>query len=321
MQRFPGRLIALVCFSLATLVAGPAIAAETSNPPVAQVGNLVISSQDLNRAIQKILPFNVSFHGNLSKDKINEIRQKALDGLVERALKIQYALAGEIAVDNAEVEARFQKIRGKYRSEEDFRKALGGESPATLRADLYRDLLAEKAEQAAVDSRVKVSEEEIASYYQENKQRFVRPRQYRASHILIKVDPSSNKEERAKLLAKAEDLLKRAKAGEDFYNLAYYNSDDRTRYVGGDLGVFHEGQTVKEFDEALAKMKPGEIAGPVKTMFGYHIVKLDDVKEARQLSFQEMHDKIKQDLEKGQREKLLTAWLKDLKARYPVTYQ
>lgn len=320
MQRFTGRLFALTCFFLACLAAVPAIAQDAQNE-VAQVGNVSISVHDLNRAIQKILPFNVSFHGKLSKEKINEIRKKALDGLVERALKIQYALSEELVVDNSQVTARFQKVRDKFKSDEDFQKALGSKSPSSFRADLYRDLLAEKAEQVAVDSQVKVSEDEIAAYYKENQARFVRPRQYRASHILIKVDPASNQEERAKLLEKAEELAKRAKAGEDFYNLAYYNSDDRSKYVGGDLGVFHEGQTVKEFDDALAKMKPGEIAGPVKTMFGYHIIKLDDVKESRQLTYEEMHDKIKQDLEKQQREKILANWLEGLKKQYPVTYR
>jgi parvulin-like peptidyl-prolyl isomerase len=307
-------VLALVCLT------APVARAAAENDVVAQVGQMTISKQELRQAVQKILPFNVSFHGKLSKEKMDDIRQEALDGLVERALKIQYALEREIAVDNAAVTAKLDEIRGRFKSEEDFQKAAGGQALAALRADIYRDLLAEKAEQVALDSKVKVSEKEISDYYRENKSRFMRPRQYKASHILVKVDPSANKEERAKLLKKAQSLLERAKAGEDFYNLAYYNSDDRSRYVGGDLGVFHEGQTVKEFDEALAAMKPGEIAGPVKTMYGYHIIKLDEVKKARQLTFEEMHDKIRQTLEAEKRATLEKEWMDGLKEKYPVKY-
>ncbi|AMV72785.1 peptidylprolyl isomerase [Desulfuromonas carbonis] len=310
-------LVALV-FLCAGIFNVSVFAAEAEG--VAQVGSLTISNQEMNQAIQKVLPLNVSFHGGVSPEKIQEIKKKALDGLVQRALKVLYALSEELVVDNGEVDRRFQKIRDRFKSEADFRDAIGAEGAGFLRADIYRDLLAEKAEEAAVGSKVKVPETKIKEYYETNKARFKRPRQYHASHILIKVDPSSNQEERTVLLEKAEDLLEKAKAGDDFYNLAYYNSDDRTRYVGGDLGTFHEGQTVPEFDAALKSMKPGEISGPIKTMYGYHIIKLFEVKEPKQLSYEEMHDKIKSDLEKQQREQLTKDWMDALKEKYPVKY-
>ncbi|NIR17793.1 MAG: peptidylprolyl isomerase, partial [Desulfobacterales bacterium] len=114
--------------------------------------------------------------------------------------------------------------------------------------------------------------------------------------------PASNKKERTELRERAEGLAKRAKDGEDFYNLAYYNSDDRTKYVGGDLGYFHKGQTVPEFESALLEMEPGEIAGPVKSMYGWHIIKLVEDNPPRQLSFEDMKGKLRQQLEKEQRE-------------------
>ena len=103
---------------------------------------------------------------------------------------------------------------------------------------------------------------------------------------MVKVDPAETAEEKEAKKQRAEKLLERAKAGEDFFNLAYYESDDRSKYVGGSLGSFHAGQTVAEFDSVIQKMKAGEIAGPVRTLYGYHIIKLDDVQEARQLTFE-----------------------------------
>ena len=122
---------------------------------------------------------------------------------------------------------------------------------------------------------------------------------------------------RANEQVRAQELAERARAGEEFYDLAYFNSDDKRRFVGGDLGTFHEGQTVKAFEDAVIKMQPGEISDPVRTRFGYHIIKLTAVEEARQMRFDEMEDKIRADLEQKQRDALLENWVNELREKYP----
>ena len=136
----------------------------------------------------------------------------------------------------------------------------------------------------------------------------------------MKVDPASNAEERKLLKSRAEDLLDRAKTGEDFYNLAYYESDDRSKYVGGSLGTFQGGQTVAEFDEAIKNMQPGEISDLVKTLYGFHIIKLDDTAEARQWTYEEAASQIRSQLEESKRKQLYEAWMSKLKEQYPVEY-
>jgi parvulin-like peptidyl-prolyl isomerase len=293
----------------------PALAAKDV---VAKVGGIAVSSYELNREIQKIMPMNASFHGGISKEKIEEIRQKALDILIERTYKVRYALAEEIAADNKIIDEKFKKIRERYKKNAEFKKALGGETPEALRTSMYRELLAEKAEQVAVGDKVKVSAEQVRAFYDKNKETYMRPKQFKASHILVKVDPSSNAQEKAVFKKKAEDLAVKARAGEDFYDLAYYNSDDRSRYVGGDIGYFHEGQTVPEFETELKKMKPGETSNPVQTRFGYHIIKLVEVNEARQLTFEEVGDKIRESLKKRQRDALYEEWMTGLKKQFVV---
>jgi parvulin-like peptidyl-prolyl isomerase len=179
-------------------------------------------------------------------------------------------------------------------------------------------LLAKRAEDIVVNDRVKVSDEEVSSFYAENGKMFSQPKTYTASHILVKVDPASNAEELQLIKSRAEDLLDRAKAGEDFYNLAYYESEDRSKFVGGSLGTFHGGQTVAEFDEAVKSMQPGEISGLVRTMYGFHIIKLDASEEARQLTFEEAAPKIRTQLAEIKRKKLYEAWMSKLKEQYPV---
>lgn len=300
-------LLLFVCTPLAALAQGDSAAPGF----VAKVGNVKITNADVDRRAQKILPMQVSFHGALSKEKVVEIRQTALDELVVRAYKVQYAIDEEISVDGAAFEAAWSKQLGKYK----FRDA---EAMNKFKADFYLEMLAQKAEEVAVESHVAVSAQDVSDYYQTNKARYLRPKAFTASHILVKVDPSENAEEKEKKRLRTEALLERARAGEDFYNLAYFESDDRSKYVGGSLGTFHAGQTVPEFDQAIQSMKPGEIAGPVRTLYGFHIIKLDASEEERQLRFEEVADKIRASLEKGQRDKLYEQWLAKLKEKYPL---
>lgn len=283
---------------------------------VAKVGGIPITVYELDRAAQKIMP--MKFHGALSQEKVDEIRSQALDNLINQAYMVRYALSEEIAIDNKLVEEKMKPIRARYKSQKEFEEAAGDEGINAFRATIYRELLAEKAEEVAVKSRIQVSDEQVRKYYEDNKMTYMRPERYKASQILIKVDPGSNQEEREALKKRADDILARAKAGEDFYNLAYYNSDDRTKYVGGDLGYFHKGQTLKEFEDAVVALKPGEISDLVQTRFGYHVIKLVEVNESRLLSFEEVKDKIRQSLEKKKRDALYSDWMSSLKSKYQV---
>jgi len=289
------------------------------NKPVAQVGTDHVTQYELAREQSSLIPFNVSFHSGVSKDKMAKIQQEALTSLLERAYKVNYALEKNLVVDKRDIDERIDSFRKKFKTEKEFKKALGEEGLKDFRESQKRDLLAQKAEDLAVTKKINITDSAVKSYYDSNRSTYKRPKQFKASHILIKIDPSANKEERLVLDNKATELAKRAKSGEDFFNLAYYNSDDRSKYVGGDLGYFHEGQTVPEFEEALNKLKPGEISNPVKSMFGWHIIKLVEVNEARQLEFDEVKDKIRTQLEKTQKEKLYSEWMDQLKAKYTVT--
>lgn len=302
------------------LLLGVTPAVVLANEVAAKVGGIPITKYELQREIQKILPLQVSFHGGISQEKIDKVRSEALQNLIQQAYKTRYALEEEISIDNKLVDEVLAPIRSKFKSQEDFEKALGGESLNAYRATIYRYLLAKKAEEVAVDEKIKVTDEQVSAYYSENSKMYIRPKRFKASHIMVKVDPASNEEERNELKKRAEELTARAKSGEDFYNLAYYNSDDRSKYVGGDLGYFHLGQTAPEFEEAIVKMSPGEISDPIKTRWGYHIVKLVEVDEPRQFSFEEAKNKIREALEKKERNALYQTWFNALKNKYQVEY-
>ena len=127
----------------------------------------------------------------------------------------------------------------------------------------------------AIRAKIVVSQADIERAYNENITQYETPEQIRASHILLKTEGKDD----AEVKARAEAILKQAKAGADFAELAKKNSEDEgTAPKGGDLDFFGRGKMVPEFDQAAFALKPGEISDLVKTQYGYHIIKMADKK-------------------------------------------
>ena len=316
-MRLLTRIFGVTFFLLCCLSLPVAFAEQDTkeDKDILKVGSIVLTKMDHDLRIQKIVPMQLSFHGGMKAEKMAEIEEQALDDLITVSYKSLYAVAEEISVDSATFEKEWEKLLSKAKDfSENSQPYLWGK----VRAGLYRSLLAARAEDVAVDDKVNVSDEEVSSAYAKHGEMFIQPKTYTASHIMVRVDPASNAEERQLLKSRAEDLLDRAKAGEDFYNLAYYESDDRSKFVGGSLGTFHGGQTVAEFDETVKSMQPGEISGLVRTMYGFHIIKLDASEEERQLTFEEAAPKIRTQLSETKRKQLYEAWMSKLKEQYPV---
>jgi len=292
--------------------------AHAQNAVVASVGAVSITEAELAREFQKLLPTQGNYHGGISAEKVEEIRQKALDVLIERGYKVQYAIDRGVVLDRLDVANVFMKSEQGYESQEAFYKAIGAEGVDGFRASIERSLLAKEGERLIYENLDVPNEEQVREYYGKHKEVYLQPKQYTASHILVRVDPASNKEQREELKMKAEALSARAKAGENFYNLAYYNSDDRTKYVGGALGTFAKGRTVAEFEIALENMKPGDFVGPIETLYGYHIIYLQDVQEPRQKEFDEVKAELKNAVVEQRRSSIYRKWLEQMKSKYPV---
>jgi len=130
-------------------------------------------------------------------------------------------------------------------------------------------------EQAKLREKLKPTPAEIQAYYDAHADEFPVPERVHAAHILVKVDKDATPAQDAAARKKAEDLVARAKKGEDFGDLARKNSEDPgSKAQGGDMPPFGRGQMVPPFEQAAFSMSPGEIRGPVKSDFGYHVIKL-----------------------------------------------
>lgn len=144
----------------------------------------------------------------------------------------------------------------------------------------------------AYRSKVMVTKNDIQNYYETYQNEFKKPKTVGARHILIKVDPNADMETVARQREKALEILKMAQAGQDFAKLAQKYSQGPTRSQGGYLGEFQREAMVKPFADRAFSMEAGEISRPVRTRFGWHIIKVEKINPAAALSFEEARNVI-----------------------------
>lgn len=139
---------------------------------------------------------------------------------------------------------------------------------------------------------VNVAEEDLKSYYEANPELYRLPKTVEARHILFRVKADADEAAAEATRSRAMEVIGMARAGEDFADLAKRYSEGPTGEQGGYLGTFKKEDMVEPFAEKAFSMKAGEISEPVRTRFGWHLIKIDSVNEAKQLSYDEARESI-----------------------------
>jgi peptidyl-prolyl cis-trans isomerase D len=248
------------------------------------------------------------FEAQLQGDLLLEQLQK---GVLDSAFTLPYELERRYALEKQQREVDYVLIAANdfapsvTVTDEQIQKFYEQNSndfllPETV--DLqYIELTREQAE-----SKVDVSEQALKDYFAQLKERFESPEQRQARHILV---TATDGQDDGAAQKKAQELTDKAKGGADFAQLAKDNSKDPgSAAQGGDLGLAQKGMFVGPFEDALFSMQPGEIRGPVKTQFGYHVLKLEKIEAGRQQSFEEARAEVEAEYRK---DKAQTAFYDD----------
>ncbi|MBA2877485.1 peptidylprolyl isomerase [Anoxybacillus ayderensis] len=212
--------------------------------------------------------------GNITKDELYNEMKERFGKDVLRDLVHEKVLSKKFKVTDKEIDKEIENLKEMYGVQYDLAVQQNGEE--AIRNMVKLDLLRQKA---AMED-IKVSDEELKKYYNEYKPKV------KASHILVD-DEKTAKEIKAKL-EKGEDFAKLAKE---------YSKDTGSAQNGGDLGWFGPGKMVEEFEKAAYALKVGEVSDPVKTQFGYHIIKVTDKEEKK--SFDEMKEEMEYEVKKS----------------------
>lgn len=322
MRSFLLKRVALSTLACVVFWAASASAAETQDKRltlVAKVDGVSILKRDLDEATAALIP-RASYHQSVDAEKLKEIRKQALENLIREELFYRAGQQKGYQVPPGEINKRFVEIKKIYPARKAFQEALKqyGISEAELRKKIEHMKLAEIFLKEEVTKKAALKESELRDYYQKNQEKFQKPEAVRLSHILIKVPPAAQKEEKDTLKKKAEDLLQKLKKGEDFAKLAWDNSDDASRVKGGDLGEVHRGRLEPDVENPAFALKKGELSGIVTSLYGYHILKAVDKLPPRQLKFEEIKDKLKKELEDKDGARRLANLVKNLKEKAKI---
>lgn len=222
----------------------------------------------------------------------DELKEGTLDFMITQEIVLQNAKKEGIVADEKTIEEEFDKIKKGFETEEKYNEYL---TTMGIDSNYIKKLISDRTLISGyLDKVIVVSEEEIKAYYNENKETIDA---IRASHILIA--PEKDAEGKisdaadAKAKTKAEEILKKVKAGENFEALAQENSTCSSASQGGDLGYFGKAQMVEEFTKAAFALEVGQVSELVKTEFGYHIIKLTDKKLDLESNKAEIEDALK----------------------------
>ncbi|GGF84884.1 hypothetical protein GCM10010912_32640 [Paenibacillus albidus] len=233
--------------------------------------------------------------------------ETTLQSLITETLVSQEAKKANVTVTDADINQELEDLRTQFGGEEAFQAALA-QSGMTV-DDLKKQMPLQVELRKILEPQVKLTDEDIQKYYDENKATFNTPEQVRASHILV-----ATKEE-------ADAILKQLKDGADFAKLASEKSTDTaSKANGGDLNFFAKEAMVPEFSDAAFKMKVGETSSAaVKSEFGYHIIKVTDRKEAKNYTLDEKKEEIKKTLTSQKISELSSTWLQETTTKAKIT--
>jgi len=185
------------------------------------------------------------------------------------------------AADENEIALQFNEVQAQFQTEQDFQSALEGMdyTESSFKSAVERRITLEKLIDNDIAPGINVSDESSRSYYEENPEFFVQPKQVRASHILIVVEDQNSEEQKKEAMQKIELVQQKLRAGGDFAALAREYSEGPSNTQGGDLGFFQRGQMVPPFEEAAFSMEIDELSDIVQTRFGYHLIKVTDIQD------------------------------------------
>lgn len=228
-----------------------------------------------------------------------------LSALIDNKIIEMEADKEKITVSAKEIEDEYNAYVDSYGGEEALSAALkqSGISEDDLKVDIENYFKLEKL----LEPRVEITEEELKTYFDENKESFVELEQVEASHILVEDE------------ATATEVAEKLASGGDFADLAAeYSTDTANAESGGELGYFAKGDMVEEFENTAFSMEVGTISDPVKTDYGYHIIKVTDKKEAKEAVFEEHKEEINEILFNEKIQSEYTTWLAEKKEEYKI---
>ena len=267
---------------------------------VAKVNGQDIHDDDILRELKKTLK-NYKDRGiPLTAEEEKITAKKLIENEIERALLLQKGNEINALVSDEALDRKLRKVKSSFKSDSIFEHELKNRK---LTLDQYKkelkiDLLMQQVIDREIEPNIKVSEKDIQSFYEKNKDEFITEKKVRASVILIKAKQGDTKAEKS-ARQKIESILEDIKNGSSFSEMATKYSQDSLAPKGGDLGYFAKNQIFGAFSERAFNMKINEVSPVFKTGLGLHLLKLTDLKEGKKMPLDKTKTRIEKILRKN----------------------
>ena len=299
---------------LLPLVVGPlSIHARVLDKVAAKVNSEIITLSVIEERAEILRQKYVGAPISISEqDLLNE----ALNMVIEESLQIQEGKKFGFVIDEDAVDAAMEEIIKKNDLADGQLQEMLKREGRTLKSykNHIRDqIMVSKVTRFEVGNRVKVSEKSIIKYYKENQKEFWQEGKVKARHILFIAERGSSEKIRREKLQQAKKILLKLRKGNDFAKLAMKYSEDISASNGGDVGFVGRGKMVPEFEEAVFNLKPGQVSDIVKTEYGYHIIKVEEVLPGKTLTLKDVKNRIHQILTMQMQKQVYDVWMNELK--------
>ncbi|MBM4777197.1 MAG: peptidylprolyl isomerase [Archangiaceae bacterium] len=304
---------------LLTLLTALSAHAELVDRVAAVVNNDVIA---LSEVEARAAPDLQRLRGEPDAAKRAELRgilvKRVLDGLIGEKLMDAQVRELNIDVSDSEVDLGVDDVKRQNNVDgAQFEQLLAqeGYTVPAFRQFMKKHLSKLKLVNLKVRSKVKVTEEDMKAEYNKVSRDELQDFEVRARHILVQVQPKATPEQAEQARLKAVALMNEAKKpGVDFGNLAKTKSEGPSASDGGDLGFFKRGVMVAEFDKVAFGMPIGGISEPVRTKFGWHVIKVEERRAMAAKPYDEMKDVLRERLARTQLEKYTEQYVQELRA-------
>ncbi len=251
-----------------------------------------------------------------------QIEQMIMSELISKTLLINAANKADYKVSDEEISKNLKEISDSLPEGATLEQfaAQAGLTVERIRAQLADDMKIRQLIDKITGDVAKPDEAELKKYYDEHPDEFKQDESVQASHILVSTQGITDEAELAKKKSDAEALRAQAveKKGENFAELATAHSDCPSKAQGGDLGTFSRGQMVPEFEKAAFGQEVGAVGEMVQTQFGYHIIKVTDKKEAKQMAFADVKDDLGEGLFEERKSEKMQAYLEELRGKAKI---
>ncbi len=292
--------------------------------PVATVDGDPIPAEVFNDEIKK-----VAKTGKFPVPLLHKFKGRLIDRLIDQRLIDDAIEASSVEVSDKEVDDKLEQVRSQFdqAAKQQSGQQGRGKRPQSLEQvasqygigqDELRDSIRRSIaiEKLLVDKKdVEMpTDKEVRKFYDNNQKQFSRPEQVRVRHILVRVQPDAGDKAWKKARKKIGKIRKKAtKDSTKFAKLAKDTSDGPSAKKGGDVGFIGREQFDKNFTDAAFDLEKGKISKPVKTKYGYHIIKLVDRREAETVPFEEVKDRLAKQLKNQRVHKQLQSYVKELR--------